>query len=57
MPFDQNKVKATCIRAGASNKLAQQVVDTILAQIHDGIRTKEIYKMVLNALAAQTTVK
>ncbi len=54
MPFDQNKVKATCIRAGASNELAKQVVDTILAQIHDGIRTKEIYKMVLNALAAQT---
>jgi len=53
VPFNQNKVKATCIRAGASNELAQQVVNTIQAQIHDGIKTKEIYKMVLNALSSQ----
>jgi len=53
VPFDQNKVKATCMRAGASNELAQRIVNTIQAQIHGGIRTREIYKMVLNALAAE----
>ena len=52
VPFDSNKVEATCIRAGASKKLAEQVVKKVQAQLRNGIRTSEIYRMVLNALAA-----
>lgn len=53
VPFDSNKVEATCVRAGASKKLAEQVVKKVRGQIRTGIRTREIYKMVLNALAAE----
>lgn len=53
VPFDSNKVEATCIRAGASKELAKQVVKKINGQLRNGMRTREIYKMVLNALAAE----
>ena len=53
VPFDQNKVQATCIRAGASKNLAQRVANKIREQIHDGITTKEIYNMVLKVLAVE----
>ena len=52
VPFDINKVEATCIRAGASKKLAEQVVKKVHEQLRNGMRTREIYRMVLNALAA-----
>lgn len=51
VPFNENKVKATCIRAGASNKLANQVAKKIRKHIHSTITTKEIYKMVLKELS------
>ncbi len=52
-PFDYRKVKRTCIRAGASRKLAHSIVNKILGQIRDGTDTREIYKMVLSALASE----
>jgi hypothetical protein len=52
VPFDSNKVEATCIRAGASKKLAEQVVKKVREQLRNGMRTREVYRMVLNALAA-----
>ena len=52
VPFNSNKVKATCIRAGASKKLAEQVVKKVREQLRNGMRTRDIYRMVLNALAA-----
>lgn len=51
VPFDSNKVEATCIRAGASKKLAEQVVKKVHEQLRNGMRTREVYRMVLNALA------
>lgn len=53
VPFDINKVKATCMRAGASKTLAQRIVDKVQEQIRHGITTREIYKMVLAALSAE----
>lgn len=52
VPFDHAKVEGTCIRAGASKKLASKIAKNILNQIDDGTSTKEIYRMVLNALAS-----
>ncbi len=53
-PFDINKVKATCIRAGASKVAATRIARSVLEQCYDGISTKEIYGQVLAALAFET---
>lgn len=51
VPFNFNKVKSTCIRAGANNSLATRVAEQISEKIYSGITTRQIYKMVLEALA------
>lgn len=51
VPFNFGKVKATCIRAGAGNKLATQVAQKISENIYPGISTRQIYRMVLDTLA------
>src|SRR5574339_271795 len=53
VPFDGNKVKATCMRAGASKNLAERVTQKVHEQLHHGIRTREICRMVLAALASE----
>jgi hypothetical protein len=53
VPFSFGKVRATCIRAGASNKLATHVAKRISDKIHDGITTRQIYDMVLETLAIE----
>lgn len=51
VPFNHNKVIATCIRAGASRKLAKKVSEKVSLQIHDGISTREVYRLVLASLS------
>ena len=51
--FDYNKVRRTCIRAGASRKVSRIIADKVSRQIYKNIRTSEIYKMVLKALASE----
>lgn len=53
VPFSFGKVRATCIRAGASNKLATYVAKRISDKIYDGITTRKIYNMVLDTLAIE----
>jgi len=53
VPFSFGKVRTTCIRAGASNKLATYVAKRISDKIHDGITTRKIYNMVLETLAIE----
>jgi len=53
VPFSFSKVRATCIRAGASNKLATYVAKRISDKIYDGITTRKIYNMVLDTLAIE----
>lgn len=53
VPFDYDKVRRTCMRAGASRKLANSIADKISDQVRQGIRTGAIYKMVLRALASE----
>ena len=50
VPFDSQKVRVTCMRAGASRKMAKRIAESVGRKIHDGTKTSEIYKMVLDAL-------
>ncbi len=54
VPFDVYKVEATCRRAGASPSLAKRIAQYISEIAYDGISTKEIYELVLAALAGET---
>lgn len=51
VPFNFAKVKSTCIRAGANNKLATHVAQKISNKIYPGITTRQIYNMVLDTLS------
>ena len=53
-PFESGKVESTCIRAGATPYLAKRISQYIEDVAYNGIRTREIYKMVLAALAGET---
>jgi hypothetical protein len=53
-PFESGKVESTCIRAGASPFLARKIAQYIEDVAYNGIRTREIYKLVLAALAGET---
>jgi hypothetical protein len=57
VPFNFGKVKSTCIRAGASNKLAAQVAQKISEKIYPGITTRQIYNMVLETLTIDNDSK
>ena len=52
-PFDFNKIRQTCIRAGVSRDIARDIANRISRQVYPGIRTGAIYKMVLKALSQQ----
>lgn len=54
VPFELGKVKATCVRAGASEALADSIARSVLEQSRDGMSTREVYRLVLRALAAET---
>ncbi len=48
--YDPRKIFRTCIRAGASRELADEIVDEVSRNIYDGIPTKKILHMVLESL-------
>lgn len=52
VPFDQRKVIATCERAGANRKLARDVAQKVQLQIREGMRTREVYRLVLASLSS-----
>lgn len=51
VPFNLHKVIGTCMRAGASKKLARKVSEQVNLNIHDGMSTREVYRLVLSLLA------
>jgi len=51
--FNENKILSTCHRAGASKKTAQQILKNIRSKIYQGMITKEIYQLVLQAISEQ----
>ena len=48
--FNPNKLKGTLLRAGASNKTANDIVKEIEGKIKDGTKTREILDMALELL-------
>ncbi len=48
--FRPDKIKRTCLRAGATLELAQKIVDEVERNSHDGITTREILRMTLRLL-------
>ena len=48
--FDPKKIYRTSIRAGATRKLANEVVDQVSREVYDGISTRKILQMVLDTL-------
>lgn len=53
--FNPYKVIGTCIRAGASKKLARKVSDQVSQKIQDGMSTREVYRLVLSLLTQLET--
>jgi len=48
--FDVEKVRRTCLRAGASKELADKIAKEVENRAHDGITTKEILDITLKLL-------
>jgi hypothetical protein len=57
VPFNSQKVRDTCVRAGASRKAAKRIAEGVGQKVQDGTKTSEIYKMVLNALKIEDESK
>ena len=58
--FDPEKVKVSLIRSGASQESIDQILVSLTGKLHDGITTKEIYRLVyekLRQLQAGSSVK
>jgi len=48
--FDPNKIAMSLIKIGVPYKISARITDSISAQVHDGMTTKELRSIVLNAL-------
>jgi hypothetical protein len=48
--FDIEKVRRTCLRAGASEKLASKIAEEVERNVYDGITTEEILHLTLKLL-------
>ena len=51
--FDINKIKRTCLKAGATQSLANKIAKEVEKKSHDGISTREILRMTLKLLEKQ----
>jgi len=49
-PFDASKVKLAVLRSGASEALADRIVDRVEAKLYDGISTHDIYQIAFSFL-------
>lgn len=48
--FNPEKIRRTCLRAGAGKYLTEQIVKEIKKKAYEGIKTKEILKLILKSL-------
>ena len=51
--FDSSKIKRTCLRAGASEELADKIVQQVTKKAYDGISTRDILKIALSLLSKE----
>ena len=54
--FQKEKIINTCVRAGASQDVAQKIANEIEGKAYDGITTKEIYAMIKKLLDSYETI-
>ncbi|MFH0929031.1 MAG: ATP cone domain-containing protein [Candidatus Aenigmatarchaeota archaeon] len=52
-PLDINKIKRTCLKAGATQALANRIARDVEKKAYDGISTREILRMTLRMLEKQ----
>ena len=52
--FNPRKIERTCIKAGASKTVAQEVAEEVEKQIYSGMPTKKIYRLTLQLLRRKT---
>ena len=55
VPFNPRKVIGTCIRAGASKKIAKKVSEQVRLRTKEGMTTREVYQLVLKLLTQLET--
>ncbi|KUJ94185.1 MAG: Restriction endonuclease, partial [Archaeoglobus fulgidus] len=48
--FSRAKIVRTCLRAGASKKIAEKVAEEVEKRIYDGITTDEVLELVIELL-------
>ncbi|MBS3062246.1 MAG: restriction endonuclease [Candidatus Diapherotrites archaeon] len=53
--FDAEKVRRACLRAGASDRMAEEITQSVRARAYDGIPTHEIYAMAYKLLKQAKT--
>jgi len=53
--FERNKIIGTCLRSGVSRKNAERIASEVANRVRDGMRTKDVLKMVLQKLDALET--
>ncbi|MBS3070943.1 restriction endonuclease [Candidatus Pacearchaeota archaeon] len=51
--FNPNKIRGTLFRAGASNKLIDEIVNEVERKVYDGITTREIFDTAMQLLKSQ----
>lgn len=54
--FQPSKVKKTCLRAGASNFLAEKIVKEVQKKVYNGIKTKDILQLILKLLKKENLI-
>ncbi|KXB04591.1 hypothetical protein AKJ49_01940 [candidate division MSBL1 archaeon SCGC-AAA382A03] len=54
--FDPEKIKRTCLRAGASEEFAEEISNKVKQEAYDGISTKEILHLTLKYLKKKPSV-
>ncbi len=50
VPFDPEKIRKTCLRAGAPIELAENIVSKVTAKVYDGMSTREILELALQLM-------
>jgi hypothetical protein len=53
--FDKKKIMKTCLRMGATRRIAEEIAEEIAANIYDGIETSKILQMIFKRLSKRKT--
>ena len=57
VPFNENKILTTCMRAGASKKTAKRILKRVKTDLYRDMTSNDIYKRVLHAISEETGLR